>query len=55
LIDFEKMLTLLLDAGVRFVVIGGLHCKRLGFNQGGWSERPNTFRRPAAQESLFEL
>jgi DNA repair photolyase len=31
-----------------------LHCKRLGFNQGRRSKRPNTFRRPNPQGSLFE-
>lgn len=35
-----------------------VHCARLGFNQDeqrrAYEERPDTFRRPSAQGSLFE-
>jgi DNA repair photolyase len=32
-----------------------LQCMRLGLNRGRMPERPNTFRRPTPQETLFEL
>jgi len=32
-----------------------LHCKRLSFNEGRRSERPDTFCRPTPQGTLFEL